>query len=145
MKYDLNNKIDKIQAETYFKKLIASGNFIELKKINPKKTNPQNSYLHLILSWFAIEYGDTLDYVKLEYYKKEVNRNDFKTSNTNFKTGEIREAWKSIKDFDTRETTNHIEKFRNWSAAKGIYLPAPNEKDFLMQIEKDIERFSTYL
>ena len=145
MKYDLNNEIDKIQAQTYFKKLIANESFIELKKNSPKKTNPQNSYLHLILSWFAIEYGDTLEYVKLEYYKKEVNRNDFKTNITNHKTGEMREAWKSIKDFDTHETTNHIERFRNWSAAKGIYLPSPNEKNFLMQIEKDIERFSTYL
>ena len=145
MKYDLSNESQKLQSETYFNKLKNKGAFTEIKEIKGSKTNQQNRYLHLILSWFSIEYGESLDYVKLEFYKKKVNLLDFKTEHVNKKNGEIRTDWKSIKDFNSAETTIHIERFRNYSSENGIYLPAPDEREFLKQIESDIERYKIYL
>ena len=146
MKYDLSNEVQKSQAHTRFSNLKSKGKFIELREIMPKKTNIQNSYLHLILSWFAIEYGETLDYVKLEFYKKKVNRTDFLTEHVNKKTGELRKDWKSITEFDKKQTSLQITKFRNYSSKEcNIYLPSANEHGWLKHIEIEIEKNKKYL
>jgi len=142
MKYDLSNEFQKEQAITYFNFLLSAKKSIELKKITCKRTLRQNRYLHLILSWFAIEYGDTLEYVKLEIYKKIVNKEYFKSEFVNKKTGEIRVEWLSINNFDEYETAKQITNFRNYSSREaGIYLPSANEYDFLKHIEIEASRY----
>jgi len=49
---------------------------------------------------------------------------------------------KSTAKLDTKEMAAFTEKFRNWSAASGIYLPGPdeywhNENDYQEIIEKN--------
>lgn len=145
MKYNLQNDWEyqqlKIRAEIYFK----NGYLVELKRILPKRTNQQNRYLHLILGWFAIEYGETLEFVKVEFFKKLCNPETFIIDRINPKSGEIRKDLRSSVDLDTKELTTAIERFRNWSAANGIYLPAPNEDQFLKQIECEIEKHKEYI
>lgn len=145
MKYNLENNHEyeqaKIRLDIYFK----NGYFIELKRILPKRTNLQNAYLHLILGWFAIEFGETMDYVKVEFFKKICNPELFLIDRINPKTGEIRKDLRSSADLDTKELTTAIERFRNWSSNEGIYLPEPNEDKFLKQIECEMERYREYL
>ena len=119
------------------------GYLVELKQIKPPRTPNQNRYLHLILGWFAIEYGETLEHVKQEFFKKEVNAEIFKTERTNKKTGEVRLDWKSTADLDTKELTEAIDRFRTWSSkTAGIYLPSANEESYLKQIivEMDLQK-----
>ncbi len=146
MKYNLTNKIDIQKFNTRSEKLIELGSFVELKKINPVRTNRQNRYLHLILSYFACEYGETMAYVKQEIFKKVVNPVIFKTEFVNKKTGEAREDWRSTADLDTGETTSAIDRFRNYASKEaGIYLPEPDEDEFLKHCEIEIERNKLYL
>jgi hypothetical protein len=147
MKYNLQNNHEyeqaKVRLEMYFK----NGYLVELKRILPKRTNLQNAYLHLILGWFAIEYGETMEYVKVEFFKKLCNPEMFVIDRVNPKTGEIRKNLRSTADptLDTKDFTIAIERFRNWSASVGIYLPAPNEDQFLKQIECEIEKYKEYI
>lgn len=70
----------------------------------------------------------------------------FKTDHINRKTGEIRDSWKSINDLDSAKMTTAIERFRNYSSKEfGLYLPEPNEEEFLEEIEKQIENFKQWL
>lgn len=42
--------------------------------------------------------------------------------------------------------TTAIERFRNYSVAQaGIYLPAPNENQFLIHIQQEIERNKEFI
>jgi hypothetical protein len=145
MKYNLENKHEYEQAKIMLEKFHEKGYFIEQKRILPKRTNKQNAYLHLILGWFAIECGETLEFVKTEFFKKQCNPDMFIIDRLNPKTGEIRPDLRSSRDLDTKELTTAIERFRNWSAALGIYLPAPNEDKFLKHIECEIEKHKIYL
>jgi hypothetical protein len=145
MKYNLENNHEYEQAKIMLDKFHEKGNFIELKKILPKRTNLQNAYLHLILGWFAIEYGETIEFVKVEFFKKLCNPELFIIDRINPKTGEIRKDLRSSTDLDTRELTTAIERFGNWAASVEIYLPAPNEDKFLKHIECEIERYKEYI
>jgi hypothetical protein len=145
MKYNLQNNHEYEQAKIMLDKYHEKGYFIEQKRILAKRTNLQNAYLHLILGWFAIEYGETIEYIKVEFFKKKCNPEMFIIDRVNPKTGEIRKDIRSSVDLDTKELTMAIERFRNWSATSGIYLPAPNEDQFLKQIECDIEKYKEYI
>lgn len=141
MIFHLSNEFDRQRAQERFDFLLKNGKKIELKERKEKRTTPQNRYLHLVLSWFAWEYGETLQYVKQEFFKKIVNEEIFKTEYANFRTGEIRTAWKSTADLDTATLTTAIERFRNYAAKEaGIYLPEPSDLVYLEEIERNLSQ-----
>ncbi|QHC84948.1 hypothetical protein AS589_09285 [Empedobacter brevis] len=138
MIYNTSNLVERQKAITRIKKLLDNKAVIEITEKKPTRTIKQNRYLHLILGFFACETGYTLEEVKQEIFKKIVNP-------ALFYEGEIGELvsiqrWRSTADLDTFEMTQAIEKFRDYSSAEaGIYLPSPDEKDFLMQIEIELK------
>ncbi|MGB3452916.1 MAG: hypothetical protein WBA59_03700 [Moheibacter sp.] len=146
MIYNAEIESDRKRATERFNWLIENNKMFELTQKKPVISRSQSNYLHLILGWFAIEYGDTLDYCKQEVFKKEVNPNIFRTEFLNRKTGELREDWRSINDLDTAEMTTAIERFRNYSSRDfGLYLPEPNEEEHLAEIEKQMENFKQWI
>lgn len=145
MIYDPNNPYEKEEAIEYFNKLINGTKPIEVKSKNPKRTLSQNNYMHLILAYFGIEYGYSLAEVKLDYFKRKVNKDIFVIRTTNKQGKEIITV-RSSADLDSMEMTTAIERFRNWSSAvAGIYLPSPNEDQFLIHIQKEIERNKEFI
>ena len=141
-----SREFDKHNAQVRFEYLCKKGATVELTEKKPLRSIPQNRYFHLILSWFALSYGETLEYVKQEFFKSVVNSAIFKYERVNQKTGEIRNALRSSADLDTREMTIAIEKFRDWSSKEaGIYLPKPYENEYLEQIQRDICLYSNQI
>lgn len=146
MLYDTSNKLDKNRAIEKFKYLISKGKIIELKEKRKIRSISQNSYLHLILSWFALEMGETLKYTKETTFKKEVNPDIFKYEFVNRKTGEIRTEFKSSSLLNTKEMTTAIDRFRNFASTEfGIYLPEPKDLVSLREMERQIENQKQYL
>lgn len=146
MQYDTSNSLDKNRAIEKFKYLLNKGCIIELLEKRKIRSISQNSYLHLILSWYALEMGETLEYVKVEIFKKLVNKDLFVYEFINRKTGEIRDELKSSTLLDTKEMTTAIERFRNFSSAQcGIYLPEPSDLVNIREMERQINNQKHYL
>ena len=111
----------------------------------PKRTTQQNKYLHTLLGFFACETGNTLEYVKQNYYKKLVNPAIFTRRINDKFLGEV-EVLRSSTDLDTAEMTMSIERFRNWASAEcGVYLPSPDEERLLQLMEIEIDRNKTFI
>lgn len=145
MLYDLSKETEKSRAKRRFDELLNDGCKIELTK-KEKRTLQQNKYLHLLLGWFALEYGETLEYVKQKMFKVAVNPDIFETTYTNPKTGESRKDIRSTSNLSTVELTQAIDRFRNWSSNEaGIYLPEANEDKFLSEIEIELYKKREYL
>lgn len=145
MIYDLSRKLEKERFKRRCNQLYEAGEVVELTAKKPKRTLPQNAYLHLILGWFAIETGNTLDFVKQEYFKRYINPDIFVRETTAKHIGKV-QVLRSSRDVDTAEMTTAIDRFRNWSSAEAkIYLPSPNEADFLQEIEKEMLLHKEYL
>lgn len=143
MLYDLNSELDRSRFERRAAELMAQRRTVELTDHRPRSI-AQNSYLHLLLGYFATETGYTLDFVKREYFKRLVNPELFRVKREG-SFGEV-EDLRSSRELTTSEMTLAIERFRNWSSQEaGIYLPAPNEEDFLRDIEKELNRVKRYL
>ena len=145
MIFNLNNPYEIDKFKEYVNKLYAQRAIVEVKKKLPNRSLAQNSYLHLILSWFACETGYSLEEVKLDYFKKTCNRDLFVRKKINKKGNEVTYV-RSSSDLDTLEMTTAIDRFRNYASAQaGIYLPSPNESQFLTYIEQEIERNKEFI
>ena len=145
MIYDLNNEYEAPKFKEKVERLLQEGATVELKKIHPKRSLAQNSYLHLLLGFFGSEYGLSIEEVKLDIFKRECNADLFKRSHAN-KKGIRVEFLRSTAELTTAEMTTAIERFRNWSSAvAGIYLPSANEQEFLIHCKQVIEENKEFI
>jgi hypothetical protein len=143
---DAKKEFDIERARTRLEKLIENKSKFELTEKKPVRSVSQNAYLHLIIGWFAIEYGETIEYVKRMMFKKLVNPKIFIFERENKKTGEKRKELRSSADLDSREMTTAIDRFRDYSSKEfGVYLPEAGEMDFLNEIKTQIENNKNYL
>lgn len=123
MIYDLNTQIDRARFEKRIAMLLERRTVVECSEVKPKRTKAQNRYLYLILGEFAMQTGNTVDYVKREYFKRLCNKDLFVTTATDKYAGSV-EILRSSADLSSAALSAAIDKFRNWASAEaGIYLP----------------------
>lgn len=145
MIYDTSNPLDKANFMLRAKKLAESGKVIELTEKKPRRSLPQNKYLHVILAYFGAQTGNTLEWVKQQYYKKLVNPDLFIREKEDKYLGRIK-VLRSSADLDTSEFSLSIERFRNWAAQEaGIYIPSADEAILIQKMEIEIERNKEFL
>ena len=145
MLYDLNNILDGERFKRRSNDLYKKKAIVELTEKKRKRTLSQNSYLHYLLGYYAMETGNTIEYVIREYFKRLCNPSLFLIPRQDKYLGEVND-YRSSAVLSTAEMTQAIERFRNWSASEcGIYLPSPDEEAFLQSIELELERHKDYL
>lgn len=145
MVYDTSNPLDNANFLLRAKKLAERGKIVELTEKKPRRSLPQNKYLHVILAYFGTQTGNTLEWVKQQYYKKLVNPDLFIREKEDKYLGKIK-VLRSSADLDTCEFSLSIERFRNWAAQEaGIYIPSADEAILIQQMEIEIERNKEHL
>ena len=146
MKYDVSNPLHREQARERLEALLGKGHgIIELSEVKPRRSIKQNKYLHLLLGFFASEYGETIDYVKEQYFKLAANRSIFVRERDDKLAGRV-SYLRSTRNLDKGEMQIAIERFRNWSSINaGIYLPSADEHRLLELAEIEISRNKNFL
>lgn len=146
MLYDLQNEL---HAENFKKRvnaLFLKKCIVELTEKKPQRTLKQNSYLHAALGFFGMQFGYTIEEVKMWYFKDTCNKELFVRHKTDTITGEQRKYLRSSAELTTEEMTVAIERFRNWSAdVAGVYIPSPDEHRLVEQMEIEVMRGRMYL
>jgi hypothetical protein len=143
MKFNLTNDIDisrfRARVEYHIHKRTPN---VELTE---KRTKRQNSYLHLIIGWFAVESGNQLEFVKENYYKKLCNPQTFIIEKEDKYLGKV-QTLRSSADLTTSEMALTIDRFRNWASQEaGIYLPEANEDKFLEHINEELKKYEQWI
>ena len=145
MIYLLSNPLDARNAKAKLELFIKHGYTIELTEKKAKRTLSQNSYLHLCLGFFASQTGNTLEWVKQQYYKKLCNPDLFIGEREDRFLGRIKYV-RSSADLRTDEMNLSIERFRNWALVEaGIDIPEPTNKAEIEAMQVEVERYKTYL
>lgn len=145
MIYNLSSQFDAQNARTRLEHLVKRGSVVELTEKKPKRSLSQNAYLHLLLGYFASQTGDTLEWVKQQYYKKLCNPDIFIGEREDRFLGKVKYV-KSSAELRTDELSLTVERFRNWAAVEaGIYLPEPTNEAEIAALAVEVERYKTYL
>lgn len=145
MLYDLSNPLQAEQFKLRVNKLYKEKKIVSLSEKKKQRTLNQNSYLHVILGYFASQTGYTLEYVKENYFKRLCNKDIFVVSCDDRFLGKI-EVLRSSASLTTEEMTTAINRFRNWASSEAsIYLPEPSEEYLLSLAEIETEKYKDYL
>ena len=133
MLFDLGNEYQRTQFAGKVKELWRTSSLIDLSVRHPNRTIKQNRYLHLIIGWWALNYGCSMEYAKRKFFKLECNKDTFLTIKTN-KAGEQYYDLISTKDLTTEQMTICIERFRKMAVTfrhpkKGIFSPTLRESN----------------
>lgn len=145
MIYNPSNPLDVERAKLRLSNLISKGKPFELKELRAKRSLSQNAYLHLLFAHYAIETGNTIEWVKQKYFKELVNPDIFVLVVHDKYLGETKTI-RSSADLDSGELTKCIDKFIFWCENEcGILMPRPIDIDFLNIIEYEYQRNRTYL
>lgn len=137
MKLDYSKDFDLKKGIIYHNKLISNKSKVELKAVKENRTIKQNSYLHVIITLYAIEFGWTLEEAKTNL-KRCCNFMTYSKNDELF--------LKRTRDLDTKGLTDFIEWIREYSSLNGCYLPSPEEyKTNRFEIDKVIDNHKQYL
>lgn len=143
MIYNLSAPLDRERFAARANALLRKGCVADLTEKTLRSTQ-QNSYIHLIIGVVAMDTGVTIDYAKTEYFKRLVNKDLFIVKMQDRFCGEV-EVIKSSRDLTKEEMTIAIDRFRRWGTENGFYLPSPEDKERLRDIEIELGRMRQYL
>ena len=144
MLYDLSNQLDQHRFNTRGAMLLEKKAVVELTE-KTTRSSSQNRYLHLLLGYLAIETGNTLEYVKEQFYKRTANAELFVRMKDDPIIGPT-EWTRSSAELSKEEMTLSIERLRNWSSQEaGIYLPSADEQSVLQMIEVEMSKVQRWL
>lgn len=108
---------------------------VELVEKKRKRTFSQNNYFYLIISYYGMQLGYTVDEVK-EDIKNRICPDVFVYE----KKG--RTYTRSSADVNTKEMTIVIDRFKEYSITNaGLKLPDANEDEFLNWIEDESKKY----
>ena len=146
MVYDLSTDIDRIRFQRRVETLLEKRVVVDLSEKKPKRTIPQNAYLHLLIGEFAMRTGNTMDWVKVEYFKRHCNAELFVRLKQDRLTKREVEVLRSSRDLDTGEMKTAIDRFKIWASAEcGIDLPDAEDKEWLGYIEREMQHNREWL
>lgn len=138
---DLSISSNKHKAKSLLDFYCIKDKTIELKIKRKKRSLSQNRYLHLILSYFGVHYGYTLEEVKKDIFKKHVNHDIFYDGE---KDSIISiSCWRSSSDLTKEELSICIDRFLRFSSEFGLDLPEPSDLNFINEIENDLKNIET--
>ena len=144
MLYDLKNPLDRERFKRRCNALFKKQGIVELSE-KTIRSNQSNKYLHTLLGYLAIETGNTLEYVKEVFYKRTANKDIFVRIKDDELLGQT-EYLRSSASLSQEEFSTSIDRLRDWSSqTAGIYLPSPNEEQFLASIEVEMSRYKQWL
>jgi hypothetical protein len=92
--------------------------FVEVKRLNRRRSINQNRYLHSLFGLFGVEYGYTIEEAKT-LIKRNCPFMVYEKNGTRF--------LRNTRDLDSKQMTDFIDWFRNYSSMQGLYLPTSKE------------------
>lgn len=137
MKFNLAITAERLEAMQYLSELSALEVIVEVKKIVQRRSLPQNSYLHLIISAFGAHFGYDLEEAKQIY--KEISKEIYAYE----KKG--RTFYRSSADLDKEEMAKTIDRFMKKSEEAGYALPQATDQEWLRWIGNEVEKNKHYL
>ena len=144
MLYDLDNPYQREEFKGRVNELYRQRKLVQLTCKTPPRTLSQNSYLHLIISWWGLHYGCSAEYAKRHFFKIACNSDIFVVEKA-ARDGERYKDLRSSASLDTGEMTLAIQRFRNYCASHGCYIPSPEEREYLLYVQRETGKNREFL
>jgi hypothetical protein len=137
MRINPRNEYELKKGIKHFEKLCKGNVPFEVTKKRKRKSVSNNSYLHVCITLFAIEYGYNLEEAKT-LLKRNCYFMVYVKNGSSF--------LKRVRDMDDAECADFTTWIRNYSSKQGLYIPTPEEYVLNQyEIDKQINNHKEYL
>lgn len=143
MQYNLANQLDVARLQQRLHRLCKKGAVIDLTEKVFRSPN-QNRYAHLLMGVVALEVGDSIEYVKANYFKRLCNPDIFVRKETDKFIGDVEEL-RSFTALTVEEASLAIDRFKRWGREQGWVMPDAGDDALLREIEIAVGRYQQYL
>jgi len=144
MIYDLSKDYDRERFKTRSAFLLEKRRIVELTE-KTRRSLRQNNYLFLILNVLAMEYGENVEYVKQNIFKRHVNPDIFLTKKQDKILGEV-EVLRSSADISKDEMRTAIDRLKIFCAKElGVRLPDSFTYEEQIELMRQMEIHKNYL
>lgn len=143
MIYDLSNDFDRERLLAKVTKDAARGEVVEYSA-KAFRSLRQNGYLHLLCGVVAMETGESVEYVKENYFKRMCNSALFVLDRPDSYVGRV-EILRSTRDLTKEEMNVAIDRFKRWGEEQGWYMPAPEDREILRHVEVEMAKQNRWL
>lgn len=141
---NLNIELDREKFKTRSDFLLEKRKVVELTEKTGRSLK-QNSYLFLILNIFAMEYGESVEFVKQRFFKELCNPEIFVRTKSDKLLGEITYL-RSSADLTKEEMVTAIDRFKVWASKEaGIFIPDAISDEERIELLRQIDRQKNYL
>lgn len=143
MRFHLKKQDELDKAAEYLSELARTESTVDIKRVAYKRSISQNSYYHLMLSFFGAQVGHTVDEVKTLIRRLQPELYQLKGVDI---AGVQIPTSRSSADFSSAEMTKSIDDFRKWSReVADIEIPAPDDIELLKYVDDTIAANEQYL
>lgn len=140
MTYNLENELDRRRFEARVAYLTERRSLVDLTE-RSVRTGKQNAYVHACLGVVAMELGESLQYVKQEYFKRLVNPDLFVFVKPDRYLGEA-VTLRSTAELTKEQMSTAITRFKRWARDNGMIMPEPGDESLLQAILADMARMN---
>ena len=148
MIYNAKSDHDVRKARLRLEQLITKGHPFELTDVK-KRSLKANNYLHLCLSFLAVEMGWTLAYTKLRIWKLTWLKDMFLIEKVSHKTGEKFTDIRSSADLNREEMNQAIKVLIEKALSEcNVLLPNPSDnsyQDDFVLMQREVYNNQQYL
>jgi hypothetical protein len=137
VKYNLSDPKEVIAARSRLTYLVTKKRRVDLTEVRRDRTLNQNSYLHLLIADFAVEFGYNLAEAKIVYKRCSPDLYVYRKHDQTFV--------KSSADLSLTEMAQSITRFKDFSREQGHDLPEAENAEWRSLIENNIEKNRRYL
>ena len=118
MKYDLSKRHELKRADLHLTRLSQGQKVVEIKEVQPPKTNQQNRYIRVCYKILSDETGYTPEEIATLMKRNSGFMTYEKGSHT---------FYKSVADLDLEQTGKYIDFIRTFAEDNGFYIMSPEE------------------
>ena len=141
---NLNIDFDREKFKTRSEFLLEKRKVVDLTE-KTGRSGKQNNYLFLILNIFAMEYGESVEFIKERFFKELCNPELFVRTKEDKFLGEITYL-RSSADLTKEEMVTAIDRFKIWASKEaGIFIPDAISNEERIELLRQIDRNKNYL
>lgn len=132
MIYPLSNPQEATKATEYLKQAIRNGWLVEIKRKLPQRSLNQNSFFHLLVGYFGIQQGYSLEEMKAVVKRHMSDVFVYEKNGYKF--------MRSSAGLDKEEMTKVIDRLYRLAADMGVTLPLVDNAETQALMSNEIEK-----
>jgi effector-binding domain-containing protein len=137
VRFNLAIQVELDRANEQLRKLAAKEVVVDIKEVRKRRSIPQNSYYHLLVSYWGSQNGYSIEETKQLLKHEQLDLYGY--------TREGHTFFRSSADLSKEEMQQSIDRFIEYAESNGTDMPRAIDENFMTWAENYVEQHGRYL